>query len=73
MSRTTDRSNALALAFLRQHLEVEQRRAFLAALDALVAENQQLRDALELIAKSPNERDALIARAALAGTPSEDT
>jgi hypothetical protein len=39
----------------------------------LVAENQRLRDALELIAKSPNERDALIARAALAGTPSEDT
>jgi hypothetical protein len=39
----------------------------------LVAENQRLRDALELIAKSPNERDALIARAALAGTPREDT
>jgi hypothetical protein len=83
MSRTTDRSNALALAFLRQHLEVEQRRAFLAALDALVAENQRLRDALEQIDHYSHMGDGawdaylhvkqIAARAILAGTPSEDT
>jgi hypothetical protein len=48
-------------------------------LDALVAEIQRLRDALELVAEKPftaalDAREMQeIARAALAGTPSEDT
>jgi hypothetical protein len=42
--------------------------------DALVAENQQLRDVLERIFNwSPSDEVAEWARAALAGTPSEDT
>jgi hypothetical protein len=41
--------------------------------DALVAENQRLRDALEIICDIGEMRDAEVARAALAGTPSEDT
>jgi hypothetical protein len=50
----------------------------LAALDALVTENQRLRDALERITRwdysEGADNNALsIARAALAGTPSKDT
>jgi cell division protein FtsB len=48
-----------------------------AETDRLSAENQQLRDALERIAYLPPATTSLvlqsIARAALAGTPSEDT
>jgi hypothetical protein len=53
------------------------------ALDALVAENQRLRDALEQIsdwgalktvwAHHTDAKMSRLARAALAGTPSEDT
>jgi hypothetical protein len=41
--------------------------------DALVAENQRLRDALEAISETGTIETRQIARAALAGTPSEDT
>jgi cell division protein FtsB len=47
-----------------------------ADLDALVAENQRLRDALQLIADDEASNRSYLtgrARAALAGTPSEDT
>jgi hypothetical protein len=60
-----------------------EHRGVLAALDALVAENQQLRDALEEIDHYSHMGDGawdaylhvkqIAARAILAGTPSEDT
>jgi hypothetical protein len=51
---------------------------YLAERDRLVAENQQLRDALELalnfhiLARTPDDETIAHLRAALAGTPSED-
>jgi hypothetical protein len=69
-------ADTIRTALTRLHSESSA----LAALAALVAENQQLRDALERIVANENSvgfvpasiaRVAL--RAALAGTPSEDT
>jgi hypothetical protein len=56
-----------------------QQQEALAALDALVAEDQRLRDALRYITGrdvagyEPHMRPEEVARAALAGAPSEDT
>jgi hypothetical protein len=55
------------------HTDIRQLQRLSDERDALVAENQRLRDALAFIADDTAYGFAWIARAALAGTPSEDT
>ncbi len=61
--------HAETIPYLRAMLEADERHSFLAALDALLAENQRHKKALERIADAPitGVWPGEIAREALAG------